>query len=64
MRVGGQKHFYIETCSCVCIPKGEKGEMEIIASTQNLTGLQKLICKSLDVPHNKVTTKVKRLGII
>lgn len=36
-RMGGQEHFYLETNACVAIPKGEDGEMEIYASTQNPT---------------------------
>ena len=63
VRVGGQEHFYMETCSCICIPKGEKGEMEIIASTQDLNGLQKSCAGVLNIPANRITTKVKRLGI-
>lgn len=40
MRVGGQEHFYMETHSCIAIPKGEDGEVEIISSTQNLNSAQ------------------------
>ena len=36
-RMGGQEHFYLETQACVAVPKGEDGEMEIYASTQNPT---------------------------
>lgn len=36
-RMGGQEHFYLETQACVAVPKPEDGEMEIFASTQNLT---------------------------
>lgn len=40
MRVGGQEHFYLETHACIAIPKGEDGEVELIASTQNPTATQ------------------------
>ena len=53
----------METCSCICIPKGEKGEMEIIASAQDLKGLQQCCAGVLNIPANRITTKVKRLGI-
>lgn len=62
IRVGGQEHYYMETCSCLCVPKGEKGEMEIISSTQNLFGVQKYASKALNIPANKIVSKVKRLG--
>ena len=62
VRVGGQEHFYMETCSCVCVPKAEKGEMEIIASTEDLGGLQRCICQALKTPPNRINTRVKRLG--
>lgn len=40
MRLGGQEHFYLETQACIAIPKGEDGEVELIASTQNPTATQ------------------------
>ena len=52
VRVGGQEHM--ETCSCICIPKGEKGEMEIIASTQDLKGLQQCCSGVLNIPANRM----------
>ena len=38
--MGGQEHFYLETQACLVVPKGEDGELEIFASSQNPTGLQ------------------------
>ena len=32
--VGAQEHFYMETQSCVAVPHGEDGEMEVFSSTQ------------------------------
>ena len=54
----------METCSCICIPRGEKGGMEIIASTQDLEGLQRNVCKALNVPRTKVTARVKAVGMV
>ncbi|KAJ2796749.1 hypothetical protein H4S07_006128, partial [Coemansia furcata] len=34
---GGQEHFYLETMGAVAVPKGEDGEMEVFATTQNPT---------------------------
>lgn len=35
MYIGGQEHFYLETHCTLAVPKGEDGEMELFASTQN-----------------------------
>lgn len=40
VKIGSQEHFYMEAQSCIAIPKGEDGEMELISSTQNPTGVQ------------------------
>lgn len=60
--MGGQEHYYMETCSCICIPSGEHNEMEIISSTQNLASLQDFVSQALGIPKNRITAKVKRLG--
>lgn len=60
-RMGGQEHFYLETNATIAIPK-EKGEMEIISSTQNPTETQTFVAQVLGVPAHKVVTKVRRLG--
>lgn len=36
-RIGGQEHFYLETQSCLAVPKLEDGEMELYSSTQGPT---------------------------
>lgn len=61
-RVGGQDHFYLETQACIAIPKGEDGEMEILASTQGLDATQKQAASALGVPANRVLARVKRIG--
>ena len=60
--MGGQDHFYLETQGCLAIPKGESGEMDIFASTQNTDGTQKMAAKALGVPANRITARVKRIG--
>ncbi|KAJ8964528.1 hypothetical protein NQ314_004823 [Rhamnusium bicolor] len=61
-RMGGQEHFYLETQTCIVIPKPEDDEMEIFSSTQNPTEVSKLIAEVLGVQQNKIVTKVKRIG--
>ena len=61
-RVGGQDHFYLETNACIAIPKGEDGEMEILASTQGLTDTQTRAASALGISANKILVKVKRIG--
>ena len=61
-RVGGQDHFYLETQACIAVPKGEDGEMEILASTQGLAENQKQAASALGVPANRILVKVKRIG--
>ena len=63
MRVGGQEHFYMETCACLVIPKREQKEVEIIASTQSLMECQEFVSKALGIPANRVVAKVKRIGM-
>ena len=62
MRTGAQEHFYLETQAVIAIPKGEHGEMEIIASTQNPTKTQMVVAHVLGVPANRIVCKVKRMG--
>ena len=52
MRSGAQEHFYLETNVCLAIPKGEDGEMEIIASTQHVDGTQMFAAKALGAFRN------------
>jgi len=35
VKLGGQAHFYMEPMCAIAIPKGEDGEIEIIATIQN-----------------------------
>jgi len=62
VRLGGQEHFYLETQGSVAVPKGEDGEMEVFASTQNPSETQVLVATALGVPENRVVCRVKRMG--
>ncbi|GES61739.1 xanthine dehydrogenase [Aspergillus terreus] len=61
-RMGGQEHFYLETQACVVIPKPEDGEMEVWSGTQNPTETQTYVAQVTGVAHNKIVSRVKRLG--
>ncbi|XP_056424495.1 xanthine dehydrogenase/oxidase isoform X4 [Hyla sarda] len=60
--IGGQEHFYLETNCCIAVPKGEDGEMELFASTQNTTETQHFAAHALGVPANRIVVRVKRMG--
>ncbi|XP_033859403.2 xanthine dehydrogenase/oxidase isoform X2 [Acipenser ruthenus] len=62
MHMGGQEHFYLETHCTLAVPKGEDGEMELFASTQDATKTQALVAKVLGVPSNRIVCRVKRMG--
>ncbi|KAJ8673551.1 hypothetical protein QAD02_004813 [Eretmocerus hayati] len=61
IRIGGQEHFYLETQCTLAVPK-EEHEMEIFSSTQDPTGIQHQVSHMLDLPYNRISVKVKRLG--
>uniref|UniRef100_A0A0N5B9E6 xanthine dehydrogenase n=1 Tax=Strongyloides papillosus TaxID=174720 RepID=A0A0N5B9E6_STREA len=61
IKMGGQEHFYLETSQVLAIP-GERGEMEVIASTQCVNDTQRDVCNALGLPRHKVHVKVKRIG--
>lgn len=63
VRVGGQEHFYMEPNTCLVVPKGENGEMDIFASTQNLNGTRMMAASALGIPANRITTSTKRIGM-
>lgn len=52
----------METHGCLAVPKGEKDEMEIFASTQWAYGVQMGASKALNVPANRIIVSVKRAG--
>ncbi|XP_075060462.1 xanthine dehydrogenase/oxidase isoform X2 [Mixophyes fleayi] len=60
--IGGQEHFYLETHCCIAVPKGEDGEMELFASTQNMTETQAFAASAIGVPLNRIVVRVKRMG--
>jgi xanthine dehydrogenase/oxidase len=60
--IGGQEHFYLETQSCLVIPKSENDEYEVFSATQNPCEIQADIAHALGIQSNKVICRVKRLG--
>ncbi|KAM4041887.1 xanthine dehydrogenase/oxidase [Anomaloglossus baeobatrachus] len=60
--IGGQEHFYLETNCCIAVPKGEDGEMELFASTQNTMETQHFAADAIGVPANRIVVRVKRMG--
>ncbi|KAI5125185.1 xanthine dehydrogenase/oxidase isoform X1 [Manis pentadactyla] len=60
--IGGQDHFYLETHCTIAVPKGEAGEMELFASTQNTMKTQSFVANMLGVPANRILVRVKRMG--
>ncbi|KAJ2098690.1 hypothetical protein GGI09_003181 [Coemansia sp. S100] len=59
---GAQEHFYLETMGAIAVPKGEDGEMDVFASTQNPTEAQMVVAEVLGVPASRVVCRVKRMG--
>ncbi|XP_049628874.1 aldehyde oxidase 2-like [Suncus etruscus] len=62
VHVGGQEHFYMETQRVLVIPKTEDKELDIYVSTQDAAHVQKTVASTLNIPINRVTCHVKRVG--
>ncbi|XP_051979767.1 aldehyde oxidase 6 [Xyrauchen texanus] len=62
IRIGGQEHFYLETQSFLVIPVGEEKEMKVYLSTQHPAFAQEAVAETLNIPSNRVSCHVKRLG--
>ncbi|XP_030265629.1 aldehyde oxidase 1-like isoform X2 [Sparus aurata] len=62
IRLAGQEHFYMETQSMLVIPVGEETEFKVYASSQWPTLTQEAIAETLNIPSNRVTCHVKRIG--
>ncbi|CAK1540585.1 unnamed protein product [Leptosia nina] len=60
VRIGAQEHFYLETVSAFAVRKED--ELEIICSSQNPAEVALTMSEVLNIPHNKVYAKAKRLG--
>uniref|UniRef100_T1H0H6 Uncharacterized protein n=1 Tax=Megaselia scalaris TaxID=36166 RepID=T1H0H6_MEGSC len=61
LHIGGQEHFYLEPQGALARPL-DSDEIEITATTQNITLLQKQVSRLLDIPYHKVFGRAKRLG--
>ncbi|KAK7832101.1 hypothetical protein U0070_015248 [Myodes glareolus] len=62
VHVGGQEHFYMETQRALVIPKTEDQELDVYVSTQDPAHVQKTVSSTLNIPSNKITCHVKRVG--
>ncbi|XP_041834272.1 aldehyde oxidase 1-like isoform X2 [Melanotaenia boesemani] len=62
IQIGGQEHFYMETQSMLVVPVGEETEFNVYISTQWPTLTQDAVAETLDIPSNRVTCHVKRMG--
>ncbi|XP_040331733.1 aldehyde oxidase 2 [Herpailurus yagouaroundi] len=62
VHVGGQEHFYMETQRVIVIPKAEDKELDIYVSTQDPAHVQKTVSSTLNIPINRITCHVKRVG--
>ncbi len=52
----------METNCCLATPTKEDGEVVVYAATQNPTEAQRLVAHALNVPMNRIITRVKRVG--
>ncbi len=57
-----QEHFYMEPHAALAIPHGEKDEMTVWATSQDLNAMQLNIARVLKIPMNKVRVVTRRLG--
>ncbi|XP_059249136.1 aldehyde oxidase 2 [Mustela nigripes] len=62
VHVGGQEHFYMETQRVLVIPKAEDKELDIYVSAQDPAHVQKTVSSTLNIPINRITCHVKRVG--
>ncbi|KAM3916930.1 aldehyde oxidase 1-like [Leptodactylus fuscus] len=62
IHIGGQEHFYMETNSVLVVPKGEDNEYDIYISTQDPATAQFSVASILQVPSNRINSRVKRVG--
>ena len=61
LHIGGQEHLYLECQVSMCVPQ-EDGGMLVYSSTQSPTDVQRLVAAVLNVPMNRVTVDVRRIG--
>lgn len=59
--VGGQEQFYLEGQISYALP-GEDGGMQVYCSTQHPTEMQHVVAHALNLPFNRVTVEVRRMG--
>lgn len=62
IEMGGQEHFYLETQGCLVVPKIEDNEYEVYASSQAPNSIQTEVSRTVGVPANRVSVRIKRVG--
>ncbi|XP_048259665.1 xanthine dehydrogenase/oxidase-like [Haliotis rufescens] len=62
LHIGPQEHFYLETQVAAARPTNEDGGIEVISNTQFPSGTQHKVAAALNIPANRVVSRVKRLG--
>ncbi len=61
LRTGAQEHWYLETQTCLAIPR-EGGGIFLHASTQNPAETQAIAAEVLGIGKNEVEVEVRRMG--
>ena len=61
-KVGGQKHFFLETNSAYATP-GEDGKVEVFSSNQSLASTQSAVASALGVKEADVTLVCRRAAL-
>ncbi|KAM9305619.1 aldehyde oxidase 1-like [Gastrophryne carolinensis] len=62
IQIGGQEQFYLEPNCALVVPKREDNEFDIYVSTQDLATTQLSVASVLNVPSNRITCFLKRMG--
>ena len=61
LEIGGQEHMYLEGQIALVVPTEDQG-YHVYSSNQNPTEVQKLLAEVMDIPLNRVTADVRRMG--
>ena len=61
LKTGAQEHWYLETQTCLCVPR-EGSEMDVFSSTQHPSETQAIVSEVSGIARNEVNVEVKRMG--
>ena len=62
LRIAGAEHFYMEPHTVLVIPQGEKEELVLHFSTQEVCNVQEQLASVTGLPMHKIIVKNKRAG--